>query len=178
VQYHPTGVTEAEVIRWVGVAAAFTGTLLAAPSGTALARDRVVRAFRSAGIRVRRAVVAVGNKILEPWSRYFLSGLFTLSVTGGQEQTPTKADQLLFKLLASVARQDKKILVLTAKYNEMERRNFAQEQQAARAGARGVVLMGVGIVLTGIPSGLARFGVVGWLVIAAASLLTLLVLRN
>jgi hypothetical protein len=51
--------------------------------------------------------------------------------------------------------------------------HVAAQQQAARVDARGVVLLGLGVVMTGAPDGLARFAWLGWLVIVGVSAVTI-----
>jgi hypothetical protein len=50
---------------------------------------------------------------------------------------------------------------------------LAAARQAARVDPRGVVLLGLGVVMTGVPDGLARFAWLGWLVIAGALAVTI-----
>ncbi len=48
----------------------------------------------------------------------------------------------------------------------------AAQRQAAQVDARGVVLIGVGVIMTGIPDELAYFWPVGWLFIAGGAALS------
>ena len=54
-----------------------------------------------------------------------------------------------------------------------EAAHMAARRQTARVDARGVVLLGLGIVMTGIPDGLARFTWLGWLAIVGALAVTI-----
>lgn len=57
---------------------------------------------------------------------------------------------------------------LRALHEAHQAAHAAAQRQAARVDARGVVLLGLGVVMTGVPDGLARFAWLGWLVIAGA----------
>lgn len=62
---------------------------------------------------------------------------------------------------------------LRALHEAHQATHVAAQRQAARVDARGVVLLGLGVVMTGIPDGLARFAWLGWLVIAGALAVTI-----
>jgi hypothetical protein len=62
------------------------------------------------------------------------------------------------------------IVELTAKVSNLEERVREQERTAAEVDARALPLVGLGIVMTGIPDGLARFPALGWIVVGAALL--------
>ena len=52
----------------------------------------------------------------------------------------------------------------------------AAEEQAATIDSRGILLLGAGVILTGIPDGLARIAWVGWLTVGLSGFLLLSVL--
>ncbi len=62
---------------------------------------------------------------------------------------------------------------LRALHEAHQAAHVAAQRQAARVDARGVVLLGLGVVMTGVPDGLARFAWLGWLVIAGALAVTI-----
>ncbi len=62
---------------------------------------------------------------------------------------------------------------LRALHEAHQAAHVAAGRQAARVDARGVVLLGLGVVMTGVPDGLARFAWLGWLVIAGALAVTI-----
>jgi hypothetical protein len=52
--------------------------------------------------------------------------------------------------------------------DDLRRRMEVAERRAAQANARGILLLGAGLVLTGIPQELAEFEVIGWTSVALA----------
>ena len=62
---------------------------------------------------------------------------------------------------------------LRALHEAHQAAHVVAQRQAARVDARGVVLLGLGVVMTGVPDGLARFAWFGWLVIAGALAVTI-----
>jgi len=62
---------------------------------------------------------------------------------------------------------------LRALHEAHQAAHVAAQRQAARVDARGVVLLGLGVVMTGVPDGLARFAWLGWLVIVGALAVTI-----
>jgi hypothetical protein len=206
-------VPEADWIRWVGVGVAIVGTLVAAPTGTALVRDLVIGGIRKGSKAVLAAVRPAGKAIaVGIWHvlvAIWLVAKATLHIglpTGIAGDLPIGLGDLLVRARAASdpfawddeATLDVKVTVLheqighLLKYADGIRREAlamnatladadsalrkqlrAKERREARVSARGVVLIGFGIVLTGIPDGLAKFAVVGWLVVGVVIAWTL-----
>jgi hypothetical protein len=196
---HPASMQgEADWIRRIGVAVAVAGTLVAAPDGTALVWARVV----GAGERVRRALAAYLPFLRRPISVSLKSGAdvgyaaHAGTVQRRVEWIDTAAPDVKIDLLhqqvdmlaqeIAEARQEARdnesalraeIAQAEARagdrHKQLAGRLDAEQRRAARVDARGIWLIGAGIVLTGIPAELAGVPVVGWLVAAAAVLLTL-----
>jgi len=209
-----SGVTEADVIRWVGVAVAVVGTLVAAPTGTALVWRRLADAAAKVGGKIRDAALLVFAMVLallgllggkglppSPTRRWPVPAtvrvLPPVDLGWDDKATLSVKVALLHKQIGQLldrvdsiwqGAQEMNSAVyealnqagdeLAAADGALTTRLDAQEQEAARVSARGVVLIGIGLVLTGIPDGLARVPVVGWLVIAAAVLLTFLLVYD
>jgi fatty acid desaturase len=63
--------------------------------------------------------------------------------------------------------------VLRAADRALVERLDREERQAARIDARGIILIGLGVVMTGVPDGLAAPGWLGWFLVAVAAALVL-----
>jgi hypothetical protein len=196
--HHANGVTESDCIRWVGVVIAFVGTLVAAPAGTAY----VIRAISTSGKSVGRQLARLlrlpkRHPVTHQMSAHVgvaSGGSAIMAVGLGWIDSETDAEKIdrLHRHLGQVLEQvntvrretqqanastraalDQVAGELRAAVRSLENRIDTGERRAAQVDARGIVLIGTGVVLTGIPDGLARFAPVGWLSVALAGLLML-----
>jgi hypothetical protein len=195
---HSSAPTEADWIRWAGVAIAVAGALIATPDGTSAVWHWVTSAGNWIRDRLARFL---------PFLRRTISGeakLFGDSGAGAEHmivdrriawntlaQDKDKIEllhqqvELLLQQVADVRQEirDSEAALRTAieqaearlrdAHQELTGRLEAKERRAARVDARGIWPIGFGIVLTGLPSELADVAVVGWLFVAAGIALTL-----
>jgi hypothetical protein len=189
--------TEADCVRRVGVLVALVGTLVAAPEGTLLIGRWIWAALRAVGLRIwvflarflpflRRSAnvqgVTASGRVRFPSFSVRASGLELLPDADLKERMDL-LDEHIVRAFGEIekARQE------TAAGDEELRRiieqqagelravaeahkvaHAAAQRQSAQVDARGVVLIGAGVVMTGVPDGLAVFPWSGWLVVALA----------
>jgi hypothetical protein len=195
-------VTEADVIRWAGVSVGVFGALIVAPTGVLLvlqdARALVLAvwsAIRNAWDRfiLRKkkpapAVYATGGVAA---AKATVGGALVVRHHGApvDEQLRLLWDEvdrlggLIRKVDEGSKGRDEAAAAMIGRESDARRRLRAElaarherdERQSARVNARGLPLIGLGIVMTGIPDGLATWAWVGWLFIAAAGLLVIAV---
>ena len=184
----------ADYVRWTGVLVAVAGAFEAAPAGTAriwaLGRRYVscVRAWPAriaarlggepAAVQAVTATVSVTMKK----ARLSATGSVWDPAAADRERIETlhQRDLLQEQRIGDVERQGRDQVGgvrselrreaddLRAASNAIAARIGDMENRSARTDARGIAVVVVGIVLTGVPDGLARFAPVGWLAIVAA----------
>jgi hypothetical protein len=195
--YHAAGPTEADWIRWVGVTLAIVGTVVAAPKGTLLIVSQTFNAGRWLSGLIRRTMARILRRRRQSVSGLGgvamakMSGAGTLSAIGSVWSSSESVEQKIERLRGQIgevrqavnearqearqnhsalsARLDQEADALRAADKALTDRLEAEGRQAARIDARGVVLIGLSVVLTGIPDGLAAVAWVGWFVIAVAA---------
>lgn len=191
-----SGVTESDVIRWVGVTVAVAGAVLATPDGIASAWRWVKDRHRTARALVRRLLCRPGQIV-------GVGG-----VTAGSVTMAGKGHVETWKPWREDARDDEKIGILHQQIdilrqqigelrrqidrtgddlrNEIreaegrvvgEVRRLASElrgerSQASRVDARGLGPIALGIILTSVPDELAAVWLVGWLAVLVAVIWT------
>lgn len=184
----------ADINRWVGVAIALVGSIVAAPGGTGLllkfGSERLSRAGRAVRAGLARVLPflrhkprvlsggavgasmstgrAVGTVSGSPWNP-------SASVDEQIERLRQKLDQLerglndaSEKLSLEVNNREQALAALERKLlrdvSGLAEQVQKQEQQAALIDARGLPVIGFGIVLSGIPDELASLPLgMGWL---------------
>lgn len=182
--------TEADWIRRAGVLVAIIGTAVAAPDGTAWLW-RTAKAMPQRGWSKARGVLAQlfpGLRQENTGGAQLALGKFRLSgrgtvLHGWSKDTPLEERINILRdnlntVLAEVGDARREALRGVAELRqELEQRlatvedahqahqaaHAITERQAARVDAHGVVLLGLSIVMTGAPDGLAAVAWVGWL---------------
>src|ERR1017187_3107271 len=189
--------TEADWIRRAGVLVAIIGTGAAAPDGVSFGsrwtRNKTRQATRWGWVRLARflprlrrsatvqGVTAHGSVRMPPLS---MQGNVLKWYPDASERTLVNLlhEQMVdaYKEIEKVrqeARADDEKLrrmvedrvgELQASNRELRELLKAREHRSARVDSRGVLLIGLSIIMTGVPDGLARFNWVGWLVVAGA----------
>lgn len=184
-------VTEAQWIVVAGVVTALAGSLVAAPdgarlilrevfSGTAQAlgwvfrRRRVVRQSMSTGFSSTFNVGAnltgdvtrkAGRPFMEQIERLWeVTDSLQRQISEVRQEMPQIEARLSSDLQAASGELRSALAKLTERVEE-------QERQAVRIDARGLPLVGLGIVLTGIPNYLAAWVWPGWSVVAITAVL-------
>jgi hypothetical protein len=186
------GVTESDLIRWVGVAVAVAGAVLATPDGIAAAwrwlRGRYGKTL-AFGSRLLRRPVSANVKVSGVAGATAMSGTGYVDqwVEWRQDAAGDEKIDILHRQIGVVREQigelrtqiertaddlrregreadDRIITQLRQLASEME----GERSQASRVDARGLGPIVLGIVMTGLADELATVPVVGWLVIVAA----------
>jgi hypothetical protein len=195
-------VTEADWIRWTGVIVGVFGAIVVAPNGALLilldaweailavwaaiwkAWNRLVRrkkqpapaVYAKAGLAAAGGIAAAASVVRnhgaprEVQIRKLWDEVDRLD--GRINQAETENRTLLDSLNARIEQEsaDRR-----AQREAEEARRRRDERRAARINARGLPLIGLGLVMTGVPDGLAMWPWVGELFITAAALLVLVV---
>jgi hypothetical protein len=189
------GTTLSDWVRRSGVAVAIIGTAVAAPEGTALIWRWVIAALRVALGKVRAFLARMLPFLRRRATVHALAGsavvrsgaTATATVTPGWdpdaslESRVQRLHEQMVWVYAEIdrARQearggdaelrqimDQHVGELRAAHQAHQEVHVATQRQAARVDARGVVLIGLGVIMTGIPDELAYFWPVGWIFIA------------
>jgi hypothetical protein len=188
------GVAESDWIRRVGVLIALIGAGVAAPNGLFW----LMQTTRSTGISVWLKFRAVLGYPVTRHMTDVDGGMAVMlaKMTVGAEamawspnaSADEKADLLYkqmveaYQKIESVRREcetrdgETRALIegragkLEASYHELRRLLEAQEHWEARVDGRGLLLIGLGILLTGVPDELAAFALIGWLMVAFSAL--------
>jgi hypothetical protein len=190
------GVTESDVIRWVGVAVAVAGAILATPDGIASLwrfikrRHGTVLAFARRLLRLRRDAIvhgvtatghiATGGRAhVSKWQPWLPRADGSLKIEILHKQVDMMLEQLNELRIQSYKISDdleKKIKDAEARVvgqvRQLSSELRGERSQASRVDARGLGPIALGIVLTGLPDELATIATVGWLAIAASVLWT------
>jgi hypothetical protein len=195
-------VIEADVIQWVGVSVAFVGTPIAAPDGVRLLWRGGTQSWhhfrtRFVGLlpgwlkrRFRQPVVRVTQQLATPAA--VVDDLDVAVQIGWEEDAPLAdkvntlhhAVELVFEQLRQVRQEtrgahsalerrlDHLVDALRTADKDLADRLDKAEAQSARIDARGVILLGFGVILTGIPAQLAAWPPLGWFLVAVAVVVT------
>jgi hypothetical protein len=189
--------TEADWVRRFGVLVALVGTLVAAPEGTVLIGRWIWAALRAIRQRIRvflarflpflrrnanvQGVTAWGG-VRFPSMSVRASGLQLLPDADLKERVDlldehiVRAFREIEKARQEAAAGDAELRrIIEQEAGELrgsveahQAAHAAAQRQSAQVDARGVVLIGAGVVMTGVPDGLAAFPWSGWLVVALA----------
>ena len=202
-----SGLTEADVIRWVGIILGVIGTVVAASNGAVWISSRFV-VHLSALLRwlrfhlarwlpfLRRSALVVpltatvtasseGSAVLTVarlWDPNAPAELKVDVLHEHIEKLERQIDEIQKHLSERHARLDQKVDALTGKLQKetfaLRRRLDNEQQEAARVDARGLPLIGLGVVLSSVPDGLAQVAAVGWLLVAGAGVIAMVVVRS
>jgi len=182
-----SGITEADVIRWVGVGLGLTGAVIAGWDGAVLIGAQLWRDLRLIGLSIWRFVlrrpktVPLAGTVTGSGN---LSAEFQLRARGSIwypegsaeekiELLHTQLDALVADMRQLERHHSEELSSLRQALEEVKglqeqaARNLIrlldqQRQEASRVDARGLPVVGWGIILAGIPDGLARWPAVGW----------------
>jgi ElaB/YqjD/DUF883 family membrane-anchored ribosome-binding protein len=187
---------EADWIRRAGVLIAIVGTAVAAPEGTAWLW-RAAKALPQRGWSKVRPILArlfpglrrevTGGATLRGRGGMNMSGRARASVDWS-EDTPLEERINILRENLRLAEQEidevrrearqrieevrraieHRLGLVEAAQQAHQAAHAVTQRQAAGVDARGVVLIGLGVVMTGVPDGLARFGWFGWLFLVGA----------
>jgi hypothetical protein len=190
-------VTEADAIIVAGVATALAGSLVAAPDGAFLIVRQAINDIRKAlhwishpgqwrrrhinaegGLRVSAAARASGEGTVqvirnphtpvEEQLRQLWKAVDRLEERAGHLERELKhADE---RLSSAIKRVSENVSAARAAFDALLEE---RERKAATIDARGLPLVGLGIVMTGVPDYLAAWGWPGWLVISVAGALVI-----
>jgi hypothetical protein len=182
----------ADWVRWAGVVVAIIGTAVAAPAGTALIWRRVRSGLQKAVRKVhvflarflpflRRSATVHGVTAM---GKMRMGGSATATVTPGWDPSTSLESQVqrlheqMVWVYAEIdrARQDARdgdaeLRQLIERHagelqaaDEAHRAEHRMDQRrAASVDAHGIFLLGLSVIMTGIPDELARFPPLGWL---------------
>lgn len=204
-----TGVTEADVVRWVGIVVAFLGTVVtAAPSTSAVIFENVKRGSAKLRQRLGRPLTTVRAMWARARSRHaeshqsrltFNSALATDHVTGGggaawnetwtSDEKLERLHLLTFHILEQLdgfrqefrdirQQTDDDLKELLAADKSLEARIEEERRRAAEVDARGVPLIGIGILLSGFAAGLSQIAWLGWTLVGSSGLWVCVVLSR
>ena len=192
--HHAGGPTESDWIRWTGVVVGLAGAMIVAPAGALVIIGEVVAACKRAWKTIirwlarwlpwlRKPVTGQGSLVLPPLSAGgHGDGSAEVTVSGGTlEAQVERLREDLSRLQAVVrdnqrqARADHAALSARveqvraesrADHHALAARWEAEKRRDAQIDARGLPLIGLGIVLAGVPDGLARVSWIGGFFIA------------
>jgi hypothetical protein len=183
--YYAAAVTEADVIRWAGVASGVAGSAVSAQDGVLLVIGQVagfvLAAWRQATGKAPRAGRIRPGKDTAPPPAAGTAGGPAAGLPGngpgtaGQDDAAAHAGQIQQQLAQIREETETDEAALTtwlgqqaaawqAGRQKVMSRVQQQRYQAAAVNARGLPLIGVGLLLSGIPDGLAALGWFGWAV--------------
>jgi hypothetical protein len=198
--------TEADWIRRAGVLVAIIGTGAAAPDGVSFGsrwiRNKTRQVIRWGWVRLARFLPWLRRSAtVHPMAGSAVAtssagGLVTVK-PGWDPDAPlgSKVQRLHEQMVQAYAdieqvRQDAmaanaelgrrledRVGQLQASDQDLREMLEARERRAARVDSRGVFLIGLSIMMTGIPDGLAKIDWLGWLVVAGAITATALIVR-
>jgi hypothetical protein len=215
---HADGPTEADFIRWAGVAVTFAGILIAAPKGVfrilqtvnsacwfavgwVLYKTGINKKFSSGFSELFPFAVPILKVVGIPVLKWILDQARKHADTGKpSEDEPGTAVQINWDQSAPLEAKVERLYTIVGQVSEqisivqraaesrdakldrashdlrdlaakLEKRMNEADLGAAKADARGVILIGVGAILAGIPDELAQVAWVGWLAFAIALLL-------
>ena len=186
------GVTESDVIRWIGVTVAVAGVVLATPDGIA-AGWRSVRhwqrrswAFARRLLGLPAKVIGVGDMDIgkltmsgrapaetwQPWRETAKDdekiNILHRQIDLLHQQTGelrVQADRATDGLRREIREAEVRV---TGQLDQLASQVRGERSQASRVDARGLGPIALGVILTALPDELASVAVVGWLAVAVA----------
>jgi hypothetical protein len=186
------GVSESDVIRWVGVFVAVAGIVLATPDGIASSwcwvKDRHRRAWAIAGRLLRRPGQIVlrggvslgrmslnGKAYAHGWQPWQENARATVKIDILHHQVNILLEQIN-ELRIQIDRSGDDLRKeireaegrVTGQVRQLALELSGERSQASRVDARGLGPIALGIIMTGLPDELATVAVVGWLTVAGA----------
>lgn len=191
-----SGVTESDVIRWIGVTVAVAGAILATPEGIAsfwqfvkrrnkkmvASARRLLRLPRGANVYLEPAhghITTSGRAHASKWQEWLplVDPDLKIAILHGQvdilrEQVNglwAQIDQANNDLQKKVGEAEARVM---SEVRQLASELRGERSQSSRVDARGFGPIALGIVLTGLPDELARVAPVGWLFIAVSLLWT------
>lgn len=197
--------TNSDVIRWIGVAIAVAGIILATPGGIASAwhsTKRWNRKMRALGRRLLRrpqqitgsvgAILArlnlSGSAFAHKWQRWLPRAGPDLKIDILHQQVEilleeigklhAKVDQIGRDLRKEIQEAEERVM---GQVRRVESEFHGERTRASRVDARGLGPIACGIILTGLPdelAGVAPDGWLGWLVVAVGTLWVIRVTPN
>jgi hypothetical protein len=187
------GVTESDVIRWVGVAVGVAGVVLAIPDGMAAAWRWVKRWHGRAWTIARRllrlpgqtislrgsaagsSLGLGGNAYVHVWQQWREEASDDEKVDilhqqveilrGLTDELRSQLDRTARDLKNDIRDAEGRV---TGQLGLLASEMRGERSQASRVDARGFGPIALGIILTGLPDGLAAVTVVGWLFVLVA----------
>jgi hypothetical protein len=181
------GPTESEVLRWIGVAIAVAGTILATPDGIASAWHFTKRWNRKMSVLGRRLlrrpkkIVGFGGVVLgksklggsvfaHKWQPWLPRADADLKIDILHKQVDilqqeiakldAKIDQSGSDLRKEIQAAEERVL---GQMRQLESEFRGERTTSSRVNARGLGPVALGIILTGLPDELADFAPGGWL---------------
>lgn len=201
---HASGVTEADVIRYVGVFVALAGAVIAAPGGArrllGISGDWLRSEGRWLCRQIRRLLPfrarhhpplrtsAVGDagaggdvldvdKMTRTWDANLPAWVKVERLHEQVEDIIVRVRQIWKQMQAEDSRIREELTSVVTELRDADRairlRLDQAERRAAQIDARGILLIGLGIVLTGIPTELAAWHPLGWIMIGLTGVATL-----
>ena len=193
------GVTEADWIRWAGVAMAIVGSVVAAPSGGLLIVQQTAAGVRSVSRWLAGKLPFRRHAVPAPGLVHGQAGIgvrFDIRAEGlAIPGAATPTEEQLEMLWKEISRLHRKIGDVTedarrrhselagslqsaaselqTAHQDLRSRWEEEKRRSVHIDARGLPLIGLGILMTGVPDGLAAWDWFGWLVTAVAVILTL-----
>jgi len=193
--------TEADWVRRVGVLIAIAGTAVAAPDGTARAWRNVKEGSRRVGRKAHAAMarllpwfrkeanipgVTLNGGVRFPAPSIQATGHVWYPDADVEAKVQLLHQQMdrAYEEIARVEREartrdaeltrliEDRVSELKAAARELRQLFDVREERAVRVDARAVILIGLGVVMTGVPDGLARLRWIGLLFMTGAVALT------
>lgn len=196
------GVTLSDWIRWIGVGVALAGIALATPDGIAAAWLWLRSGLRKASTRIKRWIgrperIVVSGHVTSPSIGFAGQGYVDTWEPWAEEATATEkldilrqqSEELSHRIdnLRTQADRDRSSTQkgireaesrLAARIRQVGLELSGERSQTSHVDARGLLPVGLGIVLTGLPDELAKVPAVGGLLVAAAAISIVCVFRG
>lgn len=199
-----SGPTEADWVRWVGVGVSVVGAMLTAINGVMLAARWVwsgslkgwgwLKGMLARWIPwVRRSVhvqghtasvsasATLGTVVIRAWDEKASLKVKVERLHAELEAQRKELDQLRSDLTSKTselsARIDAQEAQFRAEISRLEGIIRSQEEDSARADARGLIPVAIGIVMVSLPDGLSNPHALGWTVIGLAVISTAWITR-
>jgi len=177
--------TEGDWIRRAGVLIAIVGAIVAAPGGAAriltTSRTMASRSWTALQTLRRDRRIRVASHQRTEWNvgapttrwQFGRPTARPFNVVDEIQQLWTQLNRVNRELRAELtARIDQETKTLWSDITGLRAGLEAGERRAAVIDARGIRLVVLGVVLTGVPDGLASAGWIGWVIMACALLVT------
>ena len=186
------GITESDVIRWIGVTVAVAGIVLATPDGIAAAwrwvktryrrarvlADRLLRRRRDALVMpgvIRGTTTFGGRAYAEKWQPWRGDATSDEKIDILHKQVdilreeigklPMRIDDTADNLRNELREAEDRVV---GQLRQLASEFRGERSQASRVDARGLGPIALGIILTGLADELSAVAAVGWLVAAVA----------